>query len=348
MEFNIRNKKIGGENPVFIVAEMSGNHNQDYDIAMKTIHAIKESGADAVKLQTYTPDTITIDVDNEYFRINQGTIWDGKTLYQLYKEAYTPWDWQPRLKKLAEELGLECFSTPFDKTAVDFLENMNVEAYKIASFEITDLPLIEYVAKKNKPIIFSTGIAEIDDIDEAVKICRNCDNTQIAILKCTSAYPAPYRGMNLNTIPDIAERFNVVAGLSDHTLGISAAVTATALGARIIEKHFILDRKLGGPDASFSLEPDEFSEMVKSVRAAEDSVGVVDYELTEQAKNNRAFARSLFAVNDIKSGEIFTKENIRSIRPGYGIMPKYIDDILGKKAKKDITKGTPIKWELVI
>lgn len=347
MKFRIENKIIGKDHPVFIVAELSGNHNQKFDTAMETIKAIKKSGADAVKFQTYTPDTITIDCDNEYFQIKQGTLWDGKTLYQLYREAYTPWEWQPKLKEIAEDLGLTCFSTPFDKTAVDFLENMNVPAYKVASFEITDIPLIEYIASKGKPIIISTGIATLHDIEEAVNACRRIDNNQIALLKCTSAYPTPLEDVNLRTIPDLAERFKMVVGLSDHALGISVPIAAVALGAKIIEKHFILDRKLGGPDAAFSLEPEEFKALVKAVREVEKALGEVSYELTEKVKKSREFARSLFVIKDIKAGELFTEENIKSIRPGYGLHPKYMKDIIGTKARKDIKKGTPLKRDLV-
>ncbi len=329
------------KNKVFIIAELSANHNHDFELAVKTIKAIKDSGADAVKLQTYTPDTITIDCDNEYFQIKSGTLWDGKTLYELYKEAYTPWEWQPKLKKIAEDLGLICFSSPFDKTAVDFLEEMNVPAYKIASFEITDIPLIEYVASKGKPVIISTGIAALSDIEEAINACKRMGNERIALLKCTSAYPAPLEEINLKTIPDIRKTFGTIVGLSDHTLGCSVSIAAVALGAQIIEKHFILDRKLGGPDATFSMEPEEFKLMVKSIREIEKALGKVNYELTEQAEKSKIFARSLFVVKDIKKGEVFTEENIRSIRPGYGEHPKFLQNIIGKKAVRDIKKGTP-------
>lgn len=345
--FEIAGRKIGPGHPVFIVAEMSANHNQDFDEAVRIIHAAKDCGADAVKLQTYTPDTITIDSDDEHFLIKQGTLWDGKTLYQLYQEAYTPWEWQPKLKEIAEDLGLICFSTPFDKSAVDFLEEMNVPAYKVASFEITDIPFIEYVASKNKPIIISTGIATLCDIEEAVNACKRMGNSQIALLKCTSAYPAPLEEINLRTIPNLANTFKTIVGLSDHTLSISVPITSVALGAKIIEKHFILDRKLGGPDAAFSLEPEKFKAMVKSVREAEKALGEITYELTEKVKKSREFSRSLFAVRDIKARELFTEENVRSIRPGYGLHPKYLKDIIGKSAKNEIKKGTPLSWDLV-
>lgn len=347
LEFSIRNKKIGEKFPIFIIAELSANHLQKFDNAVKLIKAAKEAGADAVKLQTYTPDTITIDCDNEYFQIKQGTLWDGQTLYELYKKAYTPWEWQPKLKKIAESEGLICFSSVFDKTAVDFLEEINVPAYKIASFEITDIPLIEYVASKEKPVIISTGIATLSDIEEAVNACKRMGNNQIALLKCTSAYPAPLEEINLNTIPNLADTFKTVVGLSDHTLGISVPIASVALGASIIEKHLTLDRSLGGPDAAFSLEPEEFKAMVKSVREVEKALGEVSYKLTEKMKKSRELTRSFFVVKDIKTGEVFTEENIRSIRPGYGLPPKYLKDILGKRATQDITKGTPLGWELI-
>lgn len=348
MEINIRDRKVGKDYPVFVVAEISANHNQKFELAVKTIKAIKEAGADAVKLQTYTPDTITLDSNNEYFQIKQGTLWDGKTFYQLYQEAYTPWEWQPKLKKIAENLGLICFSSPFDTTAVDFLEEMNVPAYKVASFEITDIPLIEYIASKGKPVIISTGIATLSDIEEAVNACKRMGNDQIALLKCTSAYPAPLEDVNLKVIPNLADTFKTVVGLSDHTLGISVPIAAVALGAKIIEKHFILDRKLGGPDAVFSLEPEEFKKMVQSVREVEKALGEVSYELTDKMKKSREFSRSLFVVKDVQSGEIFTPESVRSIRPGNGLHPKYLRDVLGRKAKEDIKKGTPLRWDLII
>jgi pseudaminic acid synthase len=347
MNIRIQDVLIGDGQPVFIIAELSGNHLQDFDLAVRTIKAMKDSGADAVKLQTYTADTLTIDSNNEYFQIKEGTLWDGKTLYELYQEAYTPWDWQPKLKKIAEDLGLIFFSTPFDKTAVDFLEDLGVPVHKIASFEITDIPLIEYVAAKDKPVIISTGIATFEDIRDAVDACRRKGNDQIALLKCTSDYPARLEDANLRTIPHMAETFKTVIGLSDHTQGISVPVAAVALGAKIVEKHFILDRKQGGPDAAFSLEPQEFAQMVKSVREAGKSLGKVTYEISEKVKKNRIFARSLFVVKDIKAGTLFTDDNIRSIRPGYGLPPKYLKGILGKKAKIDIPRGTPLSWDQI-
>lgn len=347
MKLKIGRKHIGNNHPVFVIAELSANHRQNFNLAVDTIKAMKESGADAVKLQTYTPDTITVDSDNEYFQINQETIWDGKTLYQLYQEAYTPWEWQPKLKKIAEDLGLICFSSPFDRTAVDFLEDMNIPAYKVASFEITDISLIEYIASKEKPVIISTGIATLADIEEAVNACRKMGNDQIALLKCTSAYPAPLKESNLRTIPNLADTFNTIVGLSDHTLGISVPIASVALGARIIEKHFILDHKMGGPDAAFSMEPDEFRSMVEAVRDVEKALGTVNYDLTEKTRKRREFSRSLFVVEDIIAGESLTEENVRSIRPGFGLHPRYLKQIIGKKARIDIKKGTPLDWALI-
>jgi pseudaminic acid synthase len=347
MNFKISERNIGEGSPVFIIAELSANHNRKFDLAVETIKAAKEAGADAIKLQTYTPDTITIDCDNEYFRIKQGTIWDGKMLYQLYKEAFTPWEWHPELKQIAEGLGLICFSSPFDKTAVDFLEDINVPAYKIASFEITDIPLIEYIGSKGKPVIISTGIATLCDIEEAINACKRMGNEQVAVLKCTSAYPAPLEEMNLSTIPNLAETFHTVVGLSDHTLSISVPAASVALGAKIIEKHFILDRKLDGPDAAFSMEPEEFRAMVNAVRDVEKALGTISYELSAKTKRSREFSRSLFIVKDTKAGEALTEYNVRSIRPGFGLHTKYIKDILGKKAKTDIKRGTPLSWLLI-
>ncbi len=341
------NKLIGEGKPVFIIAELSANHLQDYDLAAKTIEAAKEIGADAIKLQTYTPDTITIDSDNDYFKIKHDTIWDGKTLYQLYEEAYTPWDWQPKLKQIAESLGLIFFSSPFDKTAVDFLEEMNVPAYKIASFEITDLPLIEYVASKGKPIIISTGIAKLTEIEEAIATCKKVGNDDIILLKCTSSYPTPLEEVNLKTMVDLSKRFDCLVGLSDHTLGVSVPIAAASLGACVIEKHLILDRTLGGPDASFSLEPTEFKTLIESIRDAEKALGEVSYDLTEKTQKNRKFARSLFIVKDIKEGETFTHENVRSIRPSDGLPPKLLNEIIGKKAKEDCIRGTPLNFDLI-
>jgi len=339
-------KDFNTDEKVFIIAELSANHNQDFNTAVESVKVIKECGANAVKLQTYTADTLTIDCDNDYFKI-KGTIWEGQTLYNLYKKAYTPWEWQPKLKKLADNLGLICFSSPFDKTAVDFLEEMKVPAYKIASFEILDIPLIEYTASKRKPMIISTGIATEEEIQDAVDACRKVGNYDIALLKCTSEYPAPIEDANLNAIPFLGENFNCTPGLSDHTLGITVPVAAVALGARIIEKHFILDKKVGGPDSAFSLEPHEFKKMVDEIRVAEKALGNGIIEINSNTKRGRVFARSLFVVEDIKAGDIFNGKNIRSIRPSYGLPPKYLIDILGKKAKVDIKRGTPLSWDLV-
>lgn len=326
---------------------MSANHLQKFDNAVKIIKVAKEAGADAVKLQTYTPDTITIDCDNEYFQIKQGTLWDGQSLYELYKKAYTPWEWQPKLKEIAESEGLICFSSVFDKTSVDFLEKINVPAYKIASFEITDIPLIEYVALKGEPVIISTGIATLSNIEEAVNACKRMGNEQIALLKCVSAYPTPLEDINLKTIPNLADTFKKVVGLSDHTLGISVPIASVALGSCIIEKHLTLDRSLGGPDAVFSLEPEEFKAMVKSVREVEKALGEVSYDLTEKMKKSRELSRSLFVVKDIKAGETFTEENVRSIRPGYGLHTRFLKDFIGQKATRNIERGTPLDWELI-
>ena len=347
MGFKIGEKEIGEDKPAFIIAELSANHMNDFDIAVKTIEAMANAGADAVKFQTFTPDTITIDCDNEHFQIKQGTVWDGQVLHELYEDAYMPWDWQPKLKKIAENLGLIVFSSPFDKTSVDFLEDMDVPAYKIASFEITDIPLIEYVASKGKPIIISTGIASFEDIELAVKTCLDVGNKEIALLKCTSSYPAPLEEINLNTIPDIKEKFNVVVGLSDHTLGGEVSTASIALGSNIIEKHFILDRNMGGPDSEFSMEPDEFKQMVDSIRNVEKALGKVSYELSDKMKANREFSRSLFVVMDMKKDEVITEENVRSIRPGFGLHPKYLKEILGKKVNKDLKKGTPFELKFV-
>jgi len=333
---------------VMIIAELSANHGKNLKTAVETIKAAKRTGADAIKLQTYTPDTITIDCDNKYFKdILKGTIWEGQKLYDLYKDAYTPWKWHEELFKVAREEGLICFSSPFDKTAVDFLEQFDPPAYKIASFEITDIPLIEYTASKGRPMIMSTGIAELEDIELAVKTCRDAGNNDITLLKCTSSYPAPIEEANLLTIPHMKKRFGVEVGLSDHTMGIVAPVVAVSLGAKVIEKHFIMDKSIGGPDASFSLNENEFTEMVKAVRQAELSIGKVNYGLTEKAKSNKKFARSLFVVKDIKAGEQFTEDNVRSIRPGYGLHPKYYNKILGRKCNKDLKRGTPVQWSLV-
>jgi pseudaminic acid synthase len=347
MEIHIGDRKIGKGHPVFIIAEISANHLGNYDIAANIIRAAKKSGADAIKLQTYTPDTMTIDCDSDIFTIAEGTLWDGSTFYDLYKDAQTPWEWHADLKEIAEDEGLIFFSTPFDPSAVDFLEELDVPAFKIASFEITDIPLIEYVASKGKPILISTGIATLCDIEEAVLACRRMGNDQIVLLKCTSAYPAPIEEANLRTIPHMAEAFKTISGLSDHTTDIAVPVAAAAIGASVIEKHFTLDRSAGGPDAPFSLEPDEFSQMVCAIRNAEHALGSIQYDLTDKMKQNRVFARSLFVVKDIQKGETFTKENVRSIRPGNGMHPKNLKYILDKKARIPLKKGTPLDWRMI-
>ena len=341
--FKIAHKTVGKDNPVFIIAEMSCNHLQNYDYAVEIIKKAKKAGADAIKLQTYTPDTMTIDCNNRYFQLKD-TIWEGKNLYRLYEEAYTPWEWQPKLKKIAEDEGLIFFSTPFDKTAVDFLEELEVPVYKLASYEITDIPLIKTIAQKQKPIIFSTGMARLSDIELALDTMRENGATEIAMLKCVSAYPTPIEETNLKTIQNIDQTFDVIPGLSDHTMGITVPVTAVPLGAKIIEKHMTLDRNLGGPDAKFSLEPQEFKEMVQSVRDAEKAIGKVTYELNEKQKRSRDMSRSIFAVKTIEKGEKLTVENTRVIRPGYGLHPKHFETIMGMKAKEKIERGTPLKW----
>jgi len=343
----IDDSNISPDSAVYIIAELSANHNQDFEEAVKLVHAAKEAGADAIKLQTYTPDTLTIDCDNEYFRIGKGTIWERKNLYELYREAYTPWEWQPELKKVADDVGIALFSTPFDKSAVDFLEKTNVPAYKIASFEMVDITLIQYVASTGKPIIMSTGMATLGEIDEAVSTAREVGCKELALLKCTSAYPAPVEEMNLRTIPHMAEAFGVPVGLSDHTLGIAVPVGAVALGACIIEKHFTLSRAIPGPDSAFSLEPHEFKAMVEAVRTAEKALGRVSYEVTDRERASHVFRRSLFVVNDMKAGEAFSADNVRSIRPGQGLAPKYLDVILGKRATRAILRGTALSWDLI-
>ena len=324
----------------FIVAELSANHNRSLEIAIQTIRAAAQAGADAIKLQTYTPETMTIDSIKNDFIIKNGSIWDGDNYFDLYKKAFTPWEWHEELFKVAKDEGLICFSTPFDKTAVDFLENLSNPIYKIASFEITDIPLIDYIASKEKPIIISTGIAKKSDINLALETIRRKNSNDIVLLKCTSSYPAPLNEANLLTLTDYANTFGVIPGLSDHTLGITAPVVATVLGARVIEKHFILDKSIGGPDSSFSLDFNEFSEMVKAVRSAESSIGSINYNLSEKQKLGKSFSRSLYIVEDVKKGDIISEKNVRSIRPGFGLHPKYLFEILGKKFKDDFLKGS--------
>jgi pseudaminic acid synthase len=342
----INGRKIGPGQPACIVAEMSGNHHQDFAQAVKILEAAHRAGADAVKLQTYTPDTLTIPCDNEYFQM-QGTIWKGKTLHDLYGEAYTPWAWQPELQRVANALGLALFSSPFDASAVDFLEDMGMPAYKIASFELVDLPLVRRIAATGKPIIMSTGMATLGEIDEAVRTARENGCRELVLLKCTSAYPAPLVEMNLRTIPHLAEAFGVPAGLSDHTMSHIVPVAAVTLGACLIEKHFTLSRAVAGPDSAFSQEPDEFAGMVQAVRAVEQALGQVSYEVTDKEKTSRAFRRSLFVVQDMEQDERFTADNVRSIRPGHGLHTRFLDQVLGRRATVNIPRGTPLSWELV-
>jgi len=347
-KMQIGDRQVGYDQPTYIVAELSANHKQQYDNAIRLIEAAKRAGADAVKLQTYTPDTITFDSRKEYFQIEGGTIWDGKNLHDLYSEAYTPWEWHPRLKRVANELGIDLFSTPFDDSAVDFLEQMEVPAFKISSFEIVDIGLIKRVARTHKPVILSTGMATLAEIDEAVREIRSAGNDDIALLKCTSAYPALPDEMNLRTIPHLQTSFDCVVGLSDHTLGISVPVGAVTLGARIIEKHLVLSEDFETPDSDFSLTPDEFREMVESVRTIEKSLGRVEYGPSSRESKSIRHRRSLFAVEDIKYNERFTRENVRSIRPADGLHPRYLDNVLGRHAQRDISKGTPLSWDLIV
>jgi pseudaminic acid synthase len=342
----INGRRIGPGQPTYMVAEMSGNHHQDFAQAVKILEAAHRAGADAVKLQTYTPDTLTIPCDNAYFQI-QGTIWEGKTLHDLYGEAYTPWEWQPELQRVAEALGLALFSSPFDASAVDFLEDMGVPAYKIASFELVDIPLLRRIAATGKPIIMSTGMATLGEIDEAVRTVRENGCRELVLLKCTSAYPAPLAEMNLRTIPHLAEAFGVPAGLSDHTMSHVVPVAAVTLGACLIEKHFTLCRDVVGPDSAFSQEPDEFAAMVQAVRAIEQALGKVSYDMTDKEKTSRVFRRSLFVVRDMAQGEQFTADNVRSIRPGHGLHTRFLDQVLGQRAAVHIPTGTPLSWELV-
>ncbi len=334
----IKNFTIDKASKVFIIAELSANHNGSIETALQTIKAAKRAGADCIKFQTYTADTITINSRKDDFLI-KGTIWEGKNLYELYEEAYTPWQWHETLFKAAEAEGLICFSSPFDPTSVDLLENLNTPAYKIASFEITDIPLIELVASKGKPVIISTGIAEEKDIELAIDACKRMGNNDIALLKCTSSYPAPIEEANMIMVKDMAERYGVITGLSDHTLGSTVPIVATCFGAKIIEKHFIIDRSIGGPDASFSMNEQEFTNMVKAVREAEKAIGVVDYNLTEKQAKGKDFSRSLYVVKDVEPGDVIREDNIRSIRPGFGLHPKYYNDVIGKKYKVRLEKG---------
>lgn len=336
---------IGQGHPTYIVAEMSANHNMDFERAKVIIKAAAQAGADAIKIQTYTPDTITIESDKPAFRTKG--IWEGRTLYELYGKAYTPWEWQEELQTYAHACGIDFFSSPFDLTAVDFLENLHVSAYKVASFEINDIPFIRKIAKTGKPIIMSTGIAYLEDIDLAVRTCLEEGNDQVILLKCISSYPAPYENMNLNVIPNMKDTFDCICGLSDHSMGTEIAVAAVALGAKVIEKHFTLCRADGGEDSQFSMEPQEFKSMVQQIRNVEKALGTVTYALNDAQIDSRIYSRSLFVVKDIKQGEVFTPENVRSIRPGIGMHTKHWDEILGKHARCDIEKGTPMDWKYV-
>ncbi len=344
--FAIGNRLIGPDSRVFIIAELSANHHKSIDEAIRIIEAAKAAGADAVKLQTYTPDTITIDCDNACFIVGNSKLWQGRKLHDLYSEAYTPWEWHPKLKQVARELELELFSTPFDNSAVDFLESMDVPAYKVASFELIDIPLISRIARTGKPIIMSTGMGSLAEIEEAVNTCRQAGNRDLALLKCTSAYPASAEDINLRTIPHLANTFAVPIGLSDHTLDIAVPVAAVAVGASIIEKHLTLSRDTPGPDSAFSLEPAEFKAMVDAVRTAEAAIGTVSYVRTDNEKENWSFRRSLFAIRRIQAGERLTGDNICSIRPGQGLHPRYLDQVIGKVAVTDIPRGTPLSWDL--
>lgn len=342
----INGRRIGPGMPVYVIAELSANHGQDLAQACALVRAAKECGADAVKVQTYTADTLTLDCDNEWFRI-EGTLWHGRKLYELYQQAFTPWEWQPTLKRVAGEIGIELFSTPFDLSAIEFLEGMQVAAHKVASFENVDIELLQQIAKTGKPVIASTGMASLAEIDELVQTLRAAGARQVALLKCTSAYPAPPEDLNLRTIPHLADAFGLPVGLSDHTLGITVPVAAVSLGACMIEKHFTLSRACPGPDSEFSLEPQEFKAMVDAIRVAEKALGRVHYGLSKAEEKSRAFRRSLFVVKDMRAGERFSRENLRSIRPGYGLHTRYLTDVIGQTASRDLTRGTPLAWNMV-
>lgn len=343
-EFKIGKRIIGENSPVFCVAEMSGNHLHDYNRAVEIIHAAKEAGADAVKLQTYTADSLSIDCDNEYFRIHGG-LWDGMIEYKLYEEASTPWDWQPKLKEIAESLGMECFSSPFDFASVDFMHECDMPAYKVASYEINDIPLIRRIASMHRPVIFATGIAYPEDIERALSVCKEEGNDEVILLKCVSSYPTPYEDINLSMIPTLAKTYDCLVGISDHSMGSVVPVGAVPLGIRMVEKHLTLRRDDGGPDGAFSMEPEEFKEMVDNIRILEKALGVSEYGLTDKQKKERDGARSLFVVKDIRAGEKLTPENIRSIRPAYGLHTMYYEEVLGKTANRNLSKGTPLAWE---
>lgn len=346
-EITIGNRCIGPGKPTYVIAELSANHNQNFDNARAIIHAAKDAGADAIKLQTYTADTITLRSDKPRFRVQGGTLWDGRILHDLYQQAYTPWEWQPRLKKIANDLGMDLFSSAFDDSAVDFLEQMNVPAHKVASCELVDLGLIRKMSRTGKPLLISTGMATEDEISEAVQAARDAGATQIALLKCTSAYPARPDEANLRTIPELVRRFQCPAGLSDHTMGVAVPVAAVVLGASILEKHLCLSRAHGGPDSAFSLEPAEFKAMVAAVREAEQAMGTARMAPSPSEVNSRRFRRSLFVVEDVKQGELFTERNVRSIRPADGLHPRHFLEVLGKRAASDVERGTPLSWALV-
>lgn len=347
MHIDVGGRRVGDGAKVFIVAELSGNHNQSPEVAVRTLEAMHEAGADAVKVQTFHPWDMTLDLDDPAFQARAGTLWEGRKLYSLYEEGAMPWDWVPRLKQVAEDLGMIFFSSPFSVEAVDFLDDLGVPAYKIASPEITHIPLIEHACSKGKPVILSTGIATLAAIDEAVDCCRKTGNEQIALLKCTTAYPAPVDQINLRTIPGLRERFGVVVGLSDHTLGITVPTGAAAVGAAIIEKHFVLDRSAGGLDAAFSLEPPEFAEMVRAVRDVERALGDPEYAPSKESLASARSARSLFAVRDIAAGELLSKENVAALRPNYGMHPRHMSEILGRRARTSLPRGTPLGWDLI-
>ncbi|OQA16772.1 MAG: Pseudaminic acid synthase [bacterium ADurb.Bin363] len=345
-KITIKNREIGEGYPCYIIAEMSANHAGDLDRAIEIIHAAKESGADCIKIQTYTPDTMTINSNKEYFHINAGT-WEGENLYNLYQKANTPWEWHGRLKEEADKLGIDFLSTPFDKTAVDFLEDIGVDFYKVASFEIVDIPLLKYIASKKKAIIVSTGMASLGEIEDAVEAIKSQGNNNFCLLKCSSAYPAIPEQMNLKTISHLKDTFNVPVGLSDHSMGSVSAIMAVAMGASVIEKHLCISRKIKNPDSSFSMEPQEFKKMVDDVRSAEKTVGTVCYSISENERVSHSHRRSIFVVKDIKKGEVFSEENIKIIRPADGLEPKYFEQILNRRASEDIERGTPLKWIMI-
>jgi pseudaminic acid synthase len=344
----IAGREVGPGRPVYVIAEMSANHNQDFDQAVKIIQAANACGVDAIKLQTYTADTMTIASDRPEFRVGPGTLWEGQRLHDLYTQASTPWEWQARLQRVAHDLGLDFFSTAFDAAAVDFLEELRVPVHKIASFEIVDLPLIRRMARTGKPLIISTGMSRLEEIEEAVATARAAGAVQIALLKCTSAYPAAPEDMNLNTIPHLARTFQVPVGLSDHTMGTTVPVAAVALGACIVEKHFTLSRAIPGPDSAFSLEPGELAEMVRSIRIAEAALGTVRYGSGDKEEKSKVFRRSLFVVRDVKAGEPFTADNVRAIRPGFGLHTRHLGEVLGGRASRDVSAGTPVSWDLLV